>query len=168
MSSKHSKTLYRWLINILIFALVYWAIQAYQSRGAPSSGLAPQVEGITLSGKNFSLQALKGEPVLIYFWATWCGICSLTRDSINNISQDHQVITIATQSGNTTEIFEYISKHNFSAPVINDEQSIFSQRYGVRAFPSIFIIDAQGEISDVEIGLSSEWGLRLRLWWAGI
>lgn len=162
-----SKTLRRWLINILIFALIYWAIQAYQSRGAPSSGFAPQIEGITLNKQRFSLQSLKGEPVLIYFWATWCGICSLTRDSINNIAQDHQVITIATQSGSTTEISEYINEYNFSAPVINDEQSVLSQRYGVRAFPSIFIIDAHGEISDVEIGLSSEWGLRLRLWWAG-
>ncbi|MCF6235180.1 MAG: protein disulfide oxidoreductase [Gammaproteobacteria bacterium] len=168
MPSKRSKTLRSWLVNILIFALIYWAIQAYQSRGAPSSGLAPQIEGVTVNGQNLSLASLKGEPVLVYFWATWCGICSLTRDSINNISQDHAVITIASQSGSTAEIFKYIKEHNFSASVINDEQGALSQLYGVRAFPSIFIIDAQGEISDVEIGLSSEWGLRLRLWWAGI
>ncbi len=165
---KQTKTLRRWLVNILIFALIYWAVQAYQSRGAPSSGPAPQIEGITLNGKQFSLQTLKGEPVLIYYWATWCGICSLTRGSINNIAQDHAVITIATQSGSMADIQKYIDENNFTAPVINDEQGILSQRYGVRAFPSIFIIDADGEISDVEIGLSSEWGLRLRLWWAGI
>ena len=168
MQLKHSRTIRRWLGNILIFALVYWAIQAYQSRGSPSSGSAPPIEGTTVNGHTFSLQSLRGESVLIYFWATWCGICSLTRDSINDIAKDHQVITIATQSGSTAEILEYINKHNVSASVINDEYSVLSQRYGVRAFPSIFIIDRNGEISDVEVGLSSEWGLRLRLWWAEI
>ncbi len=165
---KKAATGRRWLINITILLVVYWAVQSYQSRDAVTSGLAPDIEGVTLSGEALSLQSLRGEPVLVYFWASWCGICSLTRDSIDNIAQQHAVITIASQSGGAAEVQRYIDENNVTAPVINDEQGHFGQRYGVKAFPSIFIIDSQGEISDVEIGLSSEWGLRLRLWWAGI
>lgn len=165
---KKAETGRRWLINIAILVVIYWAIQSYQSRDTVTSGLAPDIEGVTLHGKALSLQSLRGEPVLIYFWASWCGICSLTRDSIDNIAQHHAVITIASQSGGAAEVQSYIDENNVSAPVINDEQGLLSQRYGVKAFPSIFIIDSQGEISDVEIGLSSEWGLRLRLWWAEI
>ncbi len=168
MQIKQFATVRRWLINIALLVLVYWAVQSYQSRDAVTSGAAPDIEGVTMSGEALSLQSLRGEPVLIYFWATWCGICSLTRDSIDNIAQHHAVITIASQSGAAADVQRYIDENNVSAPVINDEQGFIGQRYGVKAFPSIFIIDPQGEISDVEIGLSSEWGLRLRLWWAGM
>lgn len=159
---------HRWLINIVILVLIYWGVQSYQSRDAVTSGVAPDIEGVALNGEALSLRSLRGEPVLIYFWATWCGICSLTRDSIDNIAQHHAVITVASQSGGAAEVQSYIDENNFSAPVINDERGLLGQQYGVKAFPSIFIIDSQGEISDVEIGLSSEWGLRLRLWWAEI
>ncbi len=164
---KKSGTARRWLINIVILLVIYWAVQTYQSRDAITSGVAPDIEGVTLDGQPLSLQSLRGQPVLIYFWATWCGICSLTRESIDNIAQHHAVITIASQSGGAADVQHYIDENSFSAPVINDQQGLLCQRYGVKAFPSIFIIDSQGEISDVEIGLSSEWGLRFRLWWAG-
>ena len=104
---------------------------------------------------------------MIYFWATWCSVCALTKESINDIAQDHQVITIASQSGSSADIQKYVRENDFTAPVINDADSRLSQTYGVRAFPSIFIINPDGEIYDVEVGLSSEWGLRFRLWMAG-
>ncbi len=161
--SKRSRS---WLGHLLLLILIYWAVQAYQGRDAADSGPAPPIEAIALNGEAISLQSLKGQPLLIYFWATWCHICALTRDSIDNIAQDHPVITIASQSGEDYEIRSYIDEHNFSAIVINDRDNRLSQRYGVNAFPSVFVLDAKGEIDDVEIGLSSEWGLRLRLWLA--
>jgi len=158
------KTLKRWLINLLIFASVYWGIQAYQGRDTPSTGPAPAINSISLNGESIQLAALNQHPTLIYFWATWCNICALTKSAINNIAQDHPVITVVTQSGSDADIAKYLAEHKLSATVINDENGQLSQAYGVRAFPTIFIINSQGEINDVEIGLSSEWGLRLRLW----
>ncbi len=164
MTAPSIKTLKRWLINILIFASVYWGIQAYQGRNTLGAGPAPAINHVSLSGETIQLAAFKQQPTLIYFWATWCHVCSLTKSAINNIAQDHPVITIVTQSGNDTDIKKYIAEHNFSATVINDENGQLSQAYGVQAFPTVFIIDTQGEIDDIEIGLSSEWGLRFRLW----
>ena len=167
MQLKLSKSARGWLTNILIILAVYWAVQFYQSRESPSSGPAPEIEGVTLNGNTLSLHAQKGQPVLIYFWATWCSVCALTKESINDIAQDHHVITIASQSGSSADIQKYVRENDFTAPVINDADSRLSQSYGVRAFPSIFIINPDGEIYDVEVGLSSEWGLRFRLWMAG-
>ncbi len=162
-----SKRARGWLLNIAIILAFYWAVQLYQGRDAPSSGPAPQIEGIDLNGQPVSLQAHRGQATLIYFWATWCRVCALSRDTIADIARDHPVITIASQSGSDAELSRYVKEHGFNVPVINDHDNRLSQRYGVRAFPSIFIIDGDGNISDVEIGLSSEWGLRLRLWKAG-
>ena len=144
------------------------AVQAYHARHAPQSGPAPDIQAPDLSGQYIELQQYQGKATLVYFWATWCGVCSMTRGSIDNIAQDHQVITIASQSGNNEELNTYRQQHNFDVTIINDEHGALSQAYGVQAFPSVFILDSKGNISDVEIGLSSEWGLRLRLWWASI
>ena len=143
-------------------------IQAYHARHAPQSGPAPDIQALDLNGQHVELKHYQGKATLVYFWATWCGVCSMTRGSIDNIAQDHPVITIASQSGNNEEIKTYQQQHQFDVTIINDKQGQISQAYGVQAFPSMFILDSKGNISDVEIGLSSEWGLRLRLWWASL
>ena len=165
MKAPSRKTLKSWTINIALMLAVYLAVQAYQARHAPQSGPAANILATDIHGKNIALEHYQGKPVLIYFWATWCNICDITRSSIHNIAQDHPVITIASQSGGNDEILAYQHKHQFDVTIINDEFAQLSNVYGVRAFPTIFLLDAQGNIRDVEIGLSSEWGLRLRLWW---
>lgn len=159
------KTYQSWAINIALLLAIYFSIQAYQGRHAPS-GPAPDIQAIDIHGKTIDLKDYQGQPTLIYFWATWCGVCSMTRESIHQIAQDHPVITIAAQSGEDKALHEYQQKHSFDVTIINDQQGALSHHYGIQAFPSIFILDGKGNISDVEIGLSSEWGLRFRLWWA--
>lgn len=157
-----------WGVYIALFFVFYFAMQAFQSRNAPKSGPAPDINAFDVNNEPVNLQNYQGQATLIYFWATWCNICSLTRDSIYNISTDHPVITIANQSGDNEQIYAYQKKHQFNVTVINDEEGLISQTYGVYGLPTMFILDKNGEISDVEIGLSSEWGLRVRLWWASL
>jgi len=166
MKAPSRKTLKSWTINIALILIVYFFVQAYQGRHAPQSGPATDIQATDISGQAIELEHYQGRATLIYFWATWCNICSMTRGSIDNIAQDYPVITIASQSGSNKEIQTYQKKHQFDVTIINDKTGRLSNAYGVRAFPTIFVLDSQGNISDVEIGLSSEWGLRLRLWWA--
>ena len=167
MKSPARKTVRTWLLSITLVFCVYFLVQAYQGRDAPQSGLAPDIKALDINGQQVELAHYRGKPTLVYFWATWCKVCSLTRESINSIAQDHPVITIASQSGERSGVLAYQQKHEFEVSIINDENGRLGQAYGVRAFPTVFILDAMGNISDVEVGLSSEWGLRLRLWWAG-
>ena len=155
-----------WLGNIVLLVLIYWAVQAYQGRDAPDAGPAPPIEATDMQGAPISLENYRGQPTLLYFWATWCHVCALTRNSIDNIAQDHQVITIASQSGSDGAIQAYLKEHDFRATVINDSDNRLSREYGVQAFPTLFVLNAKGEIDDVEIGLSSEAGIRFRLWQA--
>ena len=160
------KTLKSWTINIALLVSVYFIVQIYQGRHAQQSGPAPNIQATDIRGQYIELNDYQGKATLIYFWASWCKICGLTQSSINNIAQDHPVITIASQSGGNVEIQAYQKKHQFDVTIINDKSGQLSNAYGVHAFPTIFILDSQGNINDVEIGLTSEWGLRFRLWWA--
>jgi peroxiredoxin len=171
MSSVNSKIERRrfWrnlLIQIGVILSVYLAVQAWQGRHAPR-GQAPLIHGQLLDGRSVSLADYRGKPLLLHFWASWCSICRFEQASIESIAKDHQVLTVASQSGNRDAVAAYLAEQGLSIPVLVDEDGELGRLYGVRGFPSTYVIDAQGQISDVEVGYSSEWGLRARLLLAG-
>jgi thiol-disulfide isomerase/thioredoxin len=116
-----------------------------------------------LSGEPVQLPDAKG-PTLVHFWATWCSICRLEKGSIDSIATDHRVVAIASQSGTRHEVAEHVEKNGITVPVLVDESGELARKFGVKAFPTSFVVDAQGNIVDIEVGYTTEWGLRWRLW----
>jgi peroxiredoxin len=107
--------------------------------------------------------------VLVHFWATWCPICRTEQDTINAIARDTpNVITVAMQSGSRDEVEKYLKQQGLSFPVLNDPDGRIAAAWGVHAVPASFIIDPDGQIRFVEIGYTTETGLRLRLWLAAV
>ena len=153
------------LIDIAIVLFVYFSVQWVIGRDS-ISGQAPSLQGQTLNGEQVSLSGFRGNPVLVHFWASWCRICQFEHTSIDNISEDYQVITVMTRSGDEQEARSYLNEKGITATVILDEEGLLADSYNVRGVPASFIIDSEGQVDDVEIGYSSELGLRLRLWLA--
>ena len=60
-----------------------------------------------------------------------------------------------------------MAEEGVSYRVILDPSGRLAGRFGVKAVPTSMIIDANGEIRFVEVGYTTEIGLRLRLWWVG-
>ena len=130
------------------------------------SGSAPDFQADLLNGGTYAFLADKRRPLLLNFWASWCPVCKLEHESIQAISEDHAVITIAMQSGEAGEVAAYMSQEKLQFPVINDPDGMLARQFGVRAVPSSFIIDKDNNIMFRETGFTSEIGLRLRLWLA--
>ena len=154
------------LIEIVLIVIVYIAAKAYSGRNLVS-GMAPNIEASAVNNKEIHLDSYRGKPVLLHFWATWCPVCQLEYDSINAISQDYQVITIAMQSGDKAAISTYLEENNLRFDTLVDEHGELAELFGVRGVPNSFIISPEGKISFTEIGYTTEWGLRARLWLAG-
>jgi thiol-disulfide isomerase/thioredoxin len=152
-------------LEILFIAVLFFAVKAYMQRNL-IDGPAPLLEGDLLSGQSISLHSFKDQPVLLHFWATWCPVCKLEQDSIEAISKDHKVITIAMNSGNDLEVQAFLEENQLSFPVIVDENGGIAERFGVSGVPTSFIIDNSGQIAFTEVGYTTSWGLRLRLWMA--
>lgn len=152
-----------WLVGML---LVYLAVRPFM-QGDVVKDVAPDFSATSLTGEQIRLSDYQGEALLIHFWATWCPICEFSRDGIERVAQDYQVISVATQSGSDAELLAYATEHNMNpALIVNDEDGRLFQLYGARAVPADFIINAQGDVAFIEVGLSSSWGMRARLWWA--
>ena len=131
-------------------------------------GQAPEFSGHFITGNSVALQDYRGKVLLLHFWATWCSICNLEQDSIQSISQDYPLVSIALDSGNAQEIQAYFRKKSLDYPTLADENKLISQLYGVNVVPTSFIIDRDGNIAFTETGFTSEWGLRLRLWYSDL
>lgn len=158
----------RWfkiVVEILLIILVLFAVRAWMQRGM-ISGSAPDFQADLLNGGTYAFLADKRRPLLLNFWASWCPVCKLEHESIQAISEDHAVITIAMQSGEAGEVAAYMSQEKLQFPVINDPDGMLARQFGVRAVPSSFIIDKDNNIMFRETGFTSEIGLRLRLWLA--
>ncbi len=152
---------------VLLILAVVGGIRAWQQRDMVS-GIAPVLKGVTLDGQRYQLPVHSEAPVLVHFWATWCPICRTEEDNIAAIAQDNpHVITIAMTSGLTNDVLTYMKEQGVDFPVVNDPDGSLSTAWGVHAVPASFIISRDGQIRFVEVGYTTEFGLRLRLWLAG-
>jgi len=154
-------------INVLIFLSVYYAVHLYQTRLAPS-GEAPTIKAPMVDGQLFQGLGDIDKPVLVHFWATWCKICQFEHGSINDISKNHSVISIASQSGSVYDVRRFIAENQIQYPVINDSTGELAKQWGIVGYPTSFVIDENLSIRFVEVGFTSEWGLRFRLWMADL
>ena len=169
ISNKSSAAKWRgYAINLLLFVVVVACIRVWQQRDMVS-GAAPALQGITLAGRLYTLQAHPAQPMLVHFWATWCPICRAEQGSIDALAHGNpHVITVAMQSGKPQEVVRYMQEQSIDFPVVNDPDGSISGAWGVHAVPASFIIAPDGQIRFVEVGYTTEIGLRLRLWLAGI
>ncbi len=155
-------------LEVLLFIILIMGVRAWQQRDIVQ-GLAPPLNGVLLDGQPFVLPDKPAQPVLVHFWATWCPICRAEEGSIESLAQSNlNVITVAMQSGNSGAVQQYMKEQGVSFPVINDTEGQISAAWGVQAVPASFIVDRDGKIRYVEIGYTTEIGLRIRLWLAGL
>lgn len=153
-------------IEVLLLIVVVTVIRLWQQRDMVS-GAAPALQGVTLAGQHYMLPARPERPVLVHFWATWCPVCRAEQGSISAIARDAEVISVAMQSGKAEEVAAYVKEKGIDFPVLNDADGSISNAWGVHAVPASFIVAPDGQIHFVEVGYTTEVGIRLRLWWAG-
>lgn len=155
-----------WIRDLALVFIVVLLIQWWQTGSLPS-GPAPELAGPMLNGEHLDLKDLRGKPVLVHFWATWCPICRTEDGSIHDLAKDYQVLSIATNSGDEQEVRQYLEENELDFPVMLDESGVLGNRWGVKGVPSSFVVDSSGEIRSVAVGYTTGIGLRIRLWLAG-
>lgn len=150
-------------LELLVIVAIVLALQAYLKRDM-ALGTAPEFSAERLDGQTVSLNDYAGAPMVLHFWATWCGICRLEQGMIETLARDHPVLTIAMASGSAAEVQAYLAEHGLRFAVINDPHRALAERYGVPAVPATFVINGDGDIRFRVRGLATGPGLRLRLW----
>ena len=108
------------------------------------------------------------KPLLIHFWATWCPVCKIEAPNIQKISEDYDIITIASQSGTDEEIKKYLKENDVNFNFINDKDNAYAEKFNITVYPTTLIYDKDKNLVFSEVGYTSTLGLYLRMWWAGL
>ncbi len=161
------KNILKWLkeiiIAVIILAVVLNVVSFLKKPDLLTDELA-SFELISIEKKLISSNNYVNKPVLIHFWATWCPTCKLEASTIQKLSKTASVITVAVSSGSDSEIKNFMQERELDFTVVNDNDGKFASKFSVTAFPTTFIYDKFGKIAFSEVGYSSLWGLKFRLW----
>jgi thiol-disulfide isomerase/thioredoxin len=127
------------------------------SSGAPGAGdLAPDFITPLLVGDALQLSTLRGQPVVIYFWATWCGSCVFDFPIIDEIYQQQKatgLVILAVNIGqDQAEVQKFVTEGGYTVPVGLDGNMDIGRAYRLLGFPSTYFIDREGAIQHVRVG----------------
>jgi len=144
------------------FAIVL-AIQWWRGRGIATEGL-PDVSLTLLDGSSVTLAGARERPLLLQMEASWCGVCRMEDGTIRSLAEEHDVLVIASQSGDADAVRRFAVEHDLDhLRIAVDPQGRLSARLGVSAFPTTIFVDRGGNVSDAEVGYTSWLGMRARL-----
>ena len=142
------------------FVFVRSKIETSPSTEAPLVGhTAPDFELQNLDGQNIKLSELRGHPVLINFWATWCGYCLDEMPVIEKYYEHYapNLTVLGVEVGDSVDdVRAVVAKYGFTYDMLRDPDSIVFDRYKLDAFPVTFMVDSQGIIQVKHLGWMSE------------
>lgn len=163
---------YQWTVLLLLAMLLggAWVVMSRETAVIRDTGRAPapivghpapEFELMTTGGDSYSLatyahpDAEVAMPVILNFWATWCGPCRIEMPYFERASQKYegQVMLLAINQMETpAQIDAFGEEMGLTFPLLVDQDRVVNNRYGVINLPTTVFIDADGVVRDVIIG----------------
>jgi peroxiredoxin len=160
------------IIEALLWAVVaglfLWRVapQVRAAAGWGSAGTdAPAVTFEMLDGSALPLRQLKGQVVLVNFWATWCPPCRAEMPGFQRVydarhSDGFTVVGVSTDEGSRQQVASFLRDHAISYPVAVATQQTVAAFGGVSSLPTSLLIDRQGRVRYTVRGIFAEVTLR--------
>lgn len=132
-----------------------------QSPVIQAGGPAPDFQLLGLDGQTVSLVSLRGRPVMLNFWATWCNPCRMEMPFIQEVFEDtewkeQELVILAVNLGeDASKVTKFLEDNGFSFTVLLDTDGSVAENYDVSGIPTTFFIDKNGIIKDRKTGTFS-------------
>ncbi len=128
--------------------------------GKPAPAFALPVAANGEVGKSMKLDDLKGRPVLLDFWASWCGPCAAEAPVIDRVARRFEKKGLVVMGVNVDDppeaIKAYASQKGLSYPMVVDVGKRASMQYGVEKLPSLVVIGRDGNVVAFLTGIVDE------------
>jgi cytochrome c biogenesis protein CcmG, thiol:disulfide interchange protein DsbE len=171
------KSRFEWSILIIIVLLLgtAWIFDSRESgtqsnnfllTEAPIVGhLAPDFTAVTPEGVSYSLsdfvdrEGENGQPVVLNFWASWCGPCRIEAPHFEKVSLEYTgraTILGINQAESIPTITQFAQSTHVTYPLLFDEDMEINRKYNVANLPTTIFVDAQGIVREVFVGTMNQ------------
>ena len=125
-------------------------VQAWPGKKSP-----PLHAGIDASGKPLLLNDLRGQALVINFWATWCEPCRDEMPSLVRLAQSQngklRVLAVNFKESPAT-VSQFVATTALALPTLRDPDGALARAWGIRVFPSTVLVGADGRVHSVVRG----------------
>ena len=152
------------LVAVFTAVAMLCSCSSFSSTKAPSNSSkqrkpAPDFTLRDADGSSVKLSDYRGKVVLLNFWATWCGPCTLEIPWFIDFEQQFkttgfEVLGVSMDEEGWTAVKPYIAQHKMTYRVLLGDDSVGQLYGGVESLPTSFIIDRDGKIASVHVGLA--------------
>lgn len=157
----------RWALWIFVAGVVWTflfrisAVQATQAGPPPTPRegfTAPDFTLDLLGGGEVTLSVLRGRPVVLNIWATWCGPCREEMPAIEKVYRSYEELGLVVIGLNLTSqdseraVSDFVRELDLTFPIALDRDGSVGNRYQLMGLPTTFFIDSQGVIQSVVVG----------------
>jgi peroxiredoxin len=126
--------------------------------GPEVGNLAPEFSLQTPDGQTISLSSLRGRPLVVSYWASWCGPCKNEMQILQGVFEQYQaqgftVLAVnAIEQDNLNEVTSLVSALGLTYPIVLDQGDQFADRYNALFLPTSYFVDVYGVIQDISLG----------------
>jgi peroxiredoxin len=163
MKTTHYSCTVRWF-SILFASLLLFGT----ANSANIQGKAPNFTLKSNTGKNIKLSELRGQVVLLNFWASWCGPCRQEMPLLEKLQQRYSALGFTVLGVNVEEdpskAKSLLKDIPVSFPILFDTQNTVSKQYNVSAMPSTVMIDRNGNMRYLHTGYKSGDEVQYKKW----
>lgn len=149
-----SRLLKDWGFALVVAAAVYTIASWFRGRGPDVVGEAPAIYAKDLDGATVDLAALRGQTVVLNFWASWCGPCRAEMPEFKQFAADHpdvKLIGVAVDSGDAAEVRDAADRLGITWPVIL-ATSKMSRDYDISVLPTTYVLTPEGTVRSSHAG----------------
>ncbi|WP_339722613.1 redoxin domain-containing protein [uncultured Paraglaciecola sp.] len=157
------------LRDILVIVAIYLAITTWQSRNMLEVDSHIEFDAQLLVGLDGQVNTVfeSDKPTLIYFFAPWCSVCSLSIGNLEYLNADKvNIVRIALDYSSLEEVQTFADEHQISSQILLGHKEL-KQQFKIQGYPTYYIMDEQQKVLAKSFGYSTALGLRLRQFFSG-
>jgi thiol-disulfide isomerase/thioredoxin len=123
-------------------------LQGRPTPPVPIGQQAPDVTVTSMAGKEVKLSSLRGKPVLLDFWATWCGPCRVSLPHTQQVATKHakEITVLSISDEDADKIDAYFKQNGYKVAPYRDVDKSAQLHYKIETVPTFVVIDAQGNL----------------------